>query len=59
MKTLPSYSRIESDFDLDEEIDLAVKETKKFIKEVNETTDNDVQAKAILKACLSEFVEVL
>lgn len=57
MKSVPSYSRVESNFDLDEEINSATNETKKFIEEIKQSTDTDEQYKAILKACISEFVE--
>jgi len=47
------------DYDLDHEINLAVEETRKFIKRLKEVTSDEDDAKALLKAVASEMVDAI
>lgn len=56
--THASYNDL-CDYDLDHEINLAVEETKKFIKRLKYKAENDSDAKAILEAISSEMLEAI
>ena len=57
MKDAGRYCPVEDKFDLDQEINLAVEKTKKFVQNIKDISETDEQAKAILKAIASEVIE--
>lgn len=54
--TYASYNDL-CDYDLDHEINLAVEETRKFIKRLKDVVGDEDDTRAILKAVASEMLD--
>lgn len=59
MRHTGKYSPVEDEFDLEQEIELAVDKAKKWIKSIENFTDNDKQKSAILKAIATTIVDAI
>lgn len=57
-KTYSCYSTF-CDYDLDHEINIAVEETRKFIKRLKAASGDEDDKKAILKAVASEMLDAI
>ena len=59
MKETGRYSPVEDEFDLEQEIELAVDKAKKWIADIENFTDNDKQKSAILKAIATTIIDAI
>jgi hypothetical protein len=57
MRSTGRYCPIEDEFDLDQEINIAVGKAKKFADNVREICETDEQRKAILKAIVETIIQ--
>lgn len=59
MKHTGRYSPAEDEFDLEQEINLAVDKAKKWVADIENFTDDDKQKSAILKAIATTIVDAI
>ena len=57
MKHTGKYCHVESEYDIDHIINIAVEKTKLFVEDMKDEAENDEDAKNILKAIASTIVE--
>jgi hypothetical protein len=57
MKSTGRYCPVEDQFDLDQEINIAVDKTRKFVANIREITETEEQARAILKAIAETVIQ--
>ena len=59
MRSTGRYCPVEDQFDLDQEINIAVDTTRKFVANIREIAETGEQARAILKAIVETIIQEL